>query len=425
MPSRAATLYLPEQKAIWIYDYPRGLPCTPRQILSANAMFEWGLVTYDATNDTYTVNANLWIGRNNDTDTYVQIGSHSHPRETLILKGNLVLHPWHIAGENKTSPSVVAAPLINRLTLGVADDPSVQAALKIHNEIGEYHTILSGRYFRGADSVTPPRCLGGQLHVYHSTITADVQDRAHAIGAAGNRHMYLPGYSGQVVLKGATLSWVAGAIGFGLEAGYSDIEDTVFEHSGYALINPAQVATNCVFRDLRTAILDWGGPIDANLTGCVFTNNDANWSLSRGRMHCVDCVLGPPRQGNLYKSWPEQKAGKQPYATFLSSRHLVVQVTDDAGTPVKGAQVALLNLQIAEDRPMAVTDEQGRTPGRGSPVAILLMQYGETATDIENQPRRTDYAYTLTVTAPGYQPYLTPNVTVSESWQTLRVALKK
>lgn len=416
-PAAALCLYQPEAKAIWVYDYPRSMPCTLKQLLAADKMFEWGLVTYDLTNDTYTVAANLKIGSNDGSDTFFQIGSREHPRETLIMKGNLVLFPGTITGRTRESQLGV-----NRLTIGLADDDAVRASLKIYNEPGQFHTILAGSYYQGSDHPSPIAVYGGQLCVYNGTITAAIQDKQHAIGAAGGRHMYLPG---RVVLRNATISWVAGVIAFGMNAAYSEVVNSVFENSGYALINQEQAATNCVFRNLGIAVRDWGGPLDALLTDCTFENNDANWSLSRGRLRCVDCVFGPPRKGNSYKSGPQQKEGKAPYAYFRSSRHVIVEVKDAAGKPIKGARVEITTPQDALFRHIASTGTNGRSAGRGSGNALLLTEREETATAIPDQPRVTEYRYALSISASNYAPATIAALKPQESWKIIPVVLEK
>lgn len=409
--------YLPESNTIWVHDYPADMPCTPALLLRTDRMFEWGLVEYAPESDTYTINANLRLGYNDGADTFFQIGSREHPRETLVLKGNLVLYPEFFGGQNRHRRG------INRLTIGVKDDPSVRAALKFHNEPGQYHTLLSGAYYEGADRPTKKGSYGGQLHVYHSLITAAIQDRPHAIGAAGNRHFYIPGAYGYVALRQATISWVAGVIAFGMTAKCSDVADSIFEHSGYALINSEQAAVNCIFRNLKTAIMDWGGPLDALLTNCRFEDNDANWSLSRGRLRCVDCVFGAPKKGNIYKSWPEQQAGTKPYAYFESSRHVMVRVQDRQGEPIAGARIEVTTALNPLERKIVFTGNDGQTPGQGTEGALLLIERRETATAVENSPEIVDFTYDLAVTASNRQNAIVSNLAPTQSWMMVTVAL--
>lgn len=409
--------YLPESNTIWVHDYSAGMPCTPALLLRADRMFEWGLVEYAPESDTYTVNASLRLGYNDGADTFFQIGSREHPGENLVLKGNLVLYPEFITGQDRQQRGV------NRLTIGLADDPAVRAALKFHNEPGQYHTLLSGTYYQGADRPSKTGAYGGQLHVYHGLITAAIQDQPHAIGAAGNRHFYLPGTYGQVVLRQAAISWVAGVIAFGMTAKYSDVADSIFEHSGYALINSDQAAVNCVFRNLKTAIIDWGGPLDVLLTGCRFEDNDANWSLSRGRLRCVDCVFGAPKKGNIYKSWPEQQAGAKPYAYFESSRHVVVQVQNRQGTPIAGARIEATTALNPLDRQIAFTGGDGQTPGPGVERSLLLVERRETATAADNRPEIIDFIYDLAVSASNHQAAIVRNLAPTQSWMVVTVML--
>ncbi len=417
----ALTRYEPDSDTIWVYDYPRRLPCTPARLLAADRMFEWNRIAYDATTDTYTVNANLRVGNADGSDTFFQLGSPAQPRETLRMKGNLILFPETITGQMRRGPKGV-----NRITIGVPDNPDVRAALLFHNAPTQHHTLLSGGFVQGPDTASRVAAYGGQFCVYHGTVSAAVPDRPHAIGAAGGRHLYLPGaWGGLVVLRQATVSWVAGVIGFGLDARASDLDGTVFEDSGYGLINGRQAATNCVFRRLGVAVKDWGGPLDVLLTDCVFEDNGANWSLSRGRLRCVDCAFGAPRQGNRYDSWPEQRAGKTPYAYMQSSRHLVVEVREADGKPVPRARVEATTPSDPLARLVALTDAQGRTPGRGSDRALLLTERVETATAVTNQPAITPYRWRLSISATNYAPAVIQDLAPDTSWRVIPVTLNR
>ena len=337
---RAACTYDAQTNRVWVENYTEAFPCTPRILLLADRMNGWGKIDYSSATDTYTVAADLYIGRNDGTDTYFQIGSNAHPRETLVLKGNLVVYPFYITGENEEKNASLAERGVNRITLGSPDDESIKATLKIHSDSGAEHSMYFGRIPVSGDI---PRwgCYGGQLCVHNSTITAAIQDRAHAIGEAQTKQVYL--YGNKVVLENATLSWFAGVITFGMRARSSTIDGCVFEHSGYGIINPKQVIRGCTFRNLHVAVKDWGGAIDAQLIDCIFEDNDANWWLSRGRIICIDCTFGTPKKGNRLWRNERLKSGKDENPTFSSRRHIVVAVVEAEGKPVPGAQVLVLS----------------------------------------------------------------------------------
>lgn len=421
----AACTYDAEADRIWVENYTEAFPCTPGILLFADRMNDWGKVNYDRATDTYAVGADLYIGRNDGTDTYFQIGSNAHPRETLVLRGNLVVYPFYITGENREKNASLAKRGVNRITLGSPDDGSIKATLKIHSDSGAKHSMYFGRIPVSGDI---PRwgCYGGQLCVHNSTITAAVQDRAHAIGEARTKQVYL--YGNRVVLENATLSWFAGVITFGMRARSSTIEGCVFEYSGYGIINPKQVIHGCTFRDLHVAVKDWGGVIDAQLIDCTFEDNDANWWLSRGRIICIDCTFGEPRKGNRLWRNERLKLGKDENPTFTSRRHIIVEVVDAEAKPVPGVHVQVRSEHGQPEtvyNGRAVTDESGRTPGRGGDGAILLTERVMTATEAPDEPEVADYAYEVRVTASGDRTASVSDVRPHASWKVFRVVLKE
>lgn len=423
--AHSACTYDRENGRIWVENYTDAFPCTPAVLLRADRMNDWGRVTHDRLTDTTTVDADLYLGRNDGTDTYFQLGNAEHPRETLVLNGNLVVYPYYIKGENAEPNASLAARGVNRITLGVEGEGSIQATLKIVSGKGSEHSLYFGRIpVPGAEPRWDGR--GGQLCVYNSTITAAVPDRAHALGEARTKQVYL--YGDRVVLKNAVLSWFAGVITFGLRASTSVVEDCVFEHSGYGLINAEQLVRRCIFRHLSVAVKDWGGPIDAKLIECTFENNSANWCLSRGRITCIDCVFGPPLKGNrVWKSEFARTPNPAP-PVFTSRRHLIVEVADAKGRPIRGATVAVLSEQGRSSNVYggaAVTDEQGRTPGQGSGHAILLEERTVTATDDPDKPETMDFSYGFRIAAAGYADAMVSGLKPSTSWQVVRVTMRE
>ena len=420
-PSDAGVFYLPEKSAIWVTDYPEAWPCTMARLLALDQMNGWGRIAYDQEADAYTIDCHLWIGANDGSNTYLQLGSKQHPGETLILRGNLVVYPYYIQGENPGKDPRDAPHEVNRLTIGVEDDPSISAALKIDSRPDARHTIYVGRL------PNEQRLQhGGQFHVYHGTVTANIQDRDHAVGT-GKQRVILTGDS--IVLKHATYSWMGGVAAYGMYAGNAVVEDSLFDNCGTVIYNGLQDLKRCIFRNCQRAVND-AGALDAVLTECVFEQNEQNWYLAHSKqgLVAIDCTYDQPRKGNWYRSWVNPQTGKAQYPSFTSRRHIIVEVVDEGGKPVPKAVVETTCQQGdwgAVDNRKAATDIEGKTPGKGDKGAILLTEVIEKATDQPGQPEVKEYSYQIKVSAPGLKGVSIKNFRPKESWKVLRVILAK
>ncbi len=420
-PAGAVCIYNQEDNAVWIYDYTADLPAGPRQLMFAEQLNQWGLVSYDRSNDTCTVKANLWIGRDNGTDTYFQLGGPGHPRATLILQGDLVIYP---SGNQS----------INRLTVGCPDNPEIHARVLFDNGPGKPCTLRAGAYYRG-NRMTPGRITGGELLVYHGTITS--ADPGRPIGS----HLYL--YLDRIVLNSAAIAGVNGTIGYGVNAGNSLIEDCVFSDSRMAFGWGSQAMRGTTFRGLKTVFGDSSRyPLNAALTECRFEENDANWDLQAGNIYLVDCEVGPPRRGNRYAARTNAvftvhharvgaqrttvHAGDVPESIrAVSSRHVMLKVVDLHGKPLGNARVEARCEQDDRIVRTAMTGAGGMTPGRGEPGALLLDEWEETAGESANQPVRREFSYRLTVTPRKKTPVcISEKYFPTQSWQIVETTLK-
>lgn len=416
----AVCVYNPAANAIWIYDYAADLPAGPRQLLFADQVNEWGLVTYDSSNDTYTVNANCWIGRDNHSDTFFQLGAPGRPHEKLVLNGNLVIYPS-------------SARRVNRLTIGCPDDPDIRAQLLFQNAPGKTHTLHTGAYYQG-NAMTPGVLTSGELHVYNGLISAT--DTKYPIG----RKLYL--YLDMVVLKNATIARVAGTIGYGVNARNSVIENTVFEDSGNAFAWGAQAMRGVTFRRLGTAFNDSRRyPLAATLTECRFEDNDINWSLSAGNIYLVDCKIDPPHKSNRYVArtnavfsvhYPKTGTARTAVSgvdmpesiRVVSSRHVIFKVVDSKGRPAKNAHVAAHCEQDDRMQRVAVTDADGLTPGHGEEGALLLDAWEESAGNVANEPVRREFSHAIEITRPKEDAVqVLTGLRPVQSWQVVEVML--
>ncbi len=424
----AGCRWMAADRTIWITDYPAGAPCSLTTLLRQDRMNGWGVVAYDAASDVYTVNASLLIGANAGPSTYFQIGSPAHQSETLVLNGNLTIHPACVKDENPVREFQSQAR-INRVRLGCPDDPAVRAALKFACTPSNAWTLISG-----VKPGRPPEFSwsGSELHVYNSQITAAIPDNQHVFGGKMDtrwRHGDHVFTYGGLVFQNAEISWFRGVATWGARNIFTRIENTVFANGHYAMINGGWPARGCTFRNLVTAVGDWGGPIVATLTGCRFASNRCNWKLTvpGSCLTAVDCDWDRPLGKNRY-AWDPSKTDKRKRPAFISQRHVIVAAADPAGRPVARAEVEIACEQDEWYNPIicgkASTDPAGRTPGPGMPGALLLVEFVEHATATPDMPERTVYTYRLSVSAKGYAPAVLADFTPTQSWQQAAVVLK-
>ncbi len=424
----AGCRWMAAERTLRITDYPAGAPCSLTTLLRQDRMNDWGVVEYDAASDAFTVNASLLIGDNAGPSTYFQIGSPAHPAETLILNGNLTIHSACVKDENPVR-EFQSQSRINRVSLGYPDDPAVQAALKFACTPSNAWTLIAG--------VKPGRqpaygWSGSELHVYHSRITAAQPDSTHSFGGKpdpGWRHGDHVFTYGGLVFQNAEISWFRGVATWGARNIFTRIENTVFANGHYAMINGGWPARGCTFRNLVTAVGDWGGPIVVTLTDCRFAGNRCNWKLTvpGSCLTAVDCAWDPPLVKNRY-AWDSSQSDPQKRPVFISQRHVIVAAADPAGRPVPGAEVEIACGQDEWYNPVicgkAATDADGRTPGSGMAGALLLGEFIERATATPDVPERTVYTYRLSVSAKGYTPAMLADFKPTQSWQQVAVVLQ-
>jgi len=419
--ARAGIAYLPEDNRILVTDFPETAPCTPTRLWKADRAHGWGRVTYDPGTDATTVAADLWIGDNDGAHTYFQVGGPSHPREILRVRGNVIVRPDWIQGQDRKLRWWYVGEhdrRVNRLTIGLPGNPAVTPAVEIDATTAEKRSLRVGWSQR--------TCHGGELHVYNARITAATPDRDHMLGTVvmnGRR----------VVLKRATISWVAGVMTSGAGPrwrGECVIEDCVFEHGGIGIGNGEQRHLRSVFRDLEIGVRDYGC-LDAVLTECVFENNACNWSLgySGKGLTCIDCTWTPPAKANSYRSWLNKKTNRRQYPSFTSRRHVIVEVVDDSGRPVADARVEAVcegsTAAYLIDHATLKTNAAGLTPGRGESGALLLTERIARATDVVDKPAVSEYVYRIAAEAPGCLPGHIEDCRPVESWQTIRITLER
>ena len=372
--------YLPDRNLLWVTDYPADFPCTPKLLARIDDAFGWDKVTYDDATQTCTVACNLWIGRNDGSQTWFQVGSAQRPTETLVVRGNVRVHSTWLIDE-KTGTSHSTRNLVNRLTLGVRENPAIQSRLLIDNDGRLGHALMVG-----GPSGYGAKNGGGEICVYHGMIApfGNVP-----IGASkGRTKSMVMGGQRRVELVNAAVRDVMGEA-FGRHLSEGHFEGVRFERCGKALHGTYQkVVRGCTFRDCGVAI-DGSTRFDLVLHNCVFTGNRRNWQLPYKHMVLIDCVVD---------DW-DKGAYSAERATFaVSKRHVIVRVQDADGRPVKGAMVRTAPSTVpaapTHDLNHAVTGADGCTPGRGKPGALLLSQLLIRPGEEKGAPhRQTTYSY--------------------------------
>lgn len=376
----------PERDAIRLLNYPPEAPCDLPRLAETDRAFGWGRVLYDNATNTCVILGDLIVGANDGSETVLKIGSRERPNETLIMKGNLYLHPYFIEGDNREHNGDYwrAPKRMNALILGEKGDNSIKASLKFACSPSEKHTLYGGR----APWIKKGTQQGGGLYVYNSQI-APLSD-APGCEIGDGEGLYLAGGS---VFENATITGIKGKLyrmGPGVNKDYL-VKDSTFSRIDAPLTDTAKKVSGCVFSDCGTAVLDRGS-LDAELVDCVFKNNQRNWSLtySDNGLVCVDCQWDTPREENRYRVGVDN-TGKKRYPKFSNRHRIVVKVLDDAGKPVVGASVSV----DAEQDAVGSFQREFRTGADGATDAIVLTEYIETATDTPDKPAVAAFSYAV------------------------------
>jgi hypothetical protein len=155
------------------------------------------------------VTADLTIGAADGSETYVQIGTQSHPQETLVLLGNLTICPYFFFAEKPGAKWWEQPERINRLAVG---DRAAQRRLQTAPALVLDNTKILAVGERDA--------VGGQLHVYNGRVTALRPEKDPRIPPNRVKHSFF----GTTVLRGATVSWLPGQL-YGLQHPKAVLED--------------------------------------------------------------------------------------------------------------------------------------------------------------------------------------------------------
>lgn len=390
-------------KVIRVTGFPADRPATLNDLRQADQQGGWNLVRYEASNDTYEIQADLILGEDTGTTNCLLIGSAEHPRETLVLRGRLTLMPVRTV-------SYISATYtgLNRLQLGLADQPDIQPALIFDcSRRGEFGLKIGDT---------------AQLLAYHAALAARE--------LTPNRYASWQGCGRYTRVVGCRIAGFTELYAFGAGYGAETVEDTVFEHIDCGLGNGIQWCRNCVFRDMGNALSDGGG-LYATLINCRFERNQQHWSLqhtSRGIL-AVDCVFDTPKlPGPTIRRWQNPETGVWNTPVFISQRHWVFKVTDAAGRPLPNARVTLtgeLESPGAVQHGTALTGPDGQTPPASATSALLVTDLVLRATPKDNAPERIANTFQARVEAKGFQTVILKGLRPEPSAPAQTVSLQR
>lgn len=401
--SSGVIVYQPETKVLMISGFPEEAPATMDSLLQADRQNKWGVVACDKTTDTYTVNASIYIGTEKDLGAYMQIGRKGHPKETVVVKGDI----WIRTPQKSVKRSDGLDAIAHRLTLGDPKDAAIQATLKIDcAKAGEFALVLGSR----TKTAYKP---GGDLHVYNSTITAATPGKQHLVACAKTFGDDTPQwYCSSVRIVHSKLAWLQGPL-YGPSAVDGQFENSTFENMTGVFQNDTQLARNCTFRNCGNVFAE-GGCLSGKAVNCVFENNENNFTVGgyygQG-VTFVDCQVQPPKQPIVIrknKVTPEQAIQQRVplYPAYTEISALLIQVIDRRGRPISNAFV---NVSCPEDpsavrNGLAMTDAQGLTAKDAEKNAIFIVRQQWRATDDPTKPTKGLFLYTIDVQAQGYAP---------------------
>ncbi len=387
----AAVIYDKLSDTIWVSDFPEEIPCTPARLYQLDRMYDWEKITYDPDTDTYQINCNLWIGSDNHTDTYFQIGNRQHFKETVIVRGNIFIKPYRLLRKGEHYWKIKEEKYINRLTLGVAENDAVKPTLKIDNSTGKGNTLIIG-------GASKKYALGGQLCAYNAVIGPLENTPGKCIGevtTGGKGEFITMGSSDLIRISGCRIYGVASLTTYGFNNTFGRITDTVFEDCRTAIVcSGVNYLKGCTFKNCGYAVRGWSFTKKLTLEQCRFIGNRINFYLPYlEQVLCIDCVMqGTERSDGIFAAW--HKKDKTIYPKLLIKNHLTVKVINHNGQPIKGAVVKCSPKEKNAAVPREIT---GKTNANGF-VRLLLLKTIKSATVISDQPDSKNFKYTITVT---------------------------
>ena len=378
--------YNVENNTVVIRGYPKDSPCTLKDILDKDKENGWGKIEYKGNEDTYYLKANLHIGGEIGSSTYMQIGTKACPKETFIIHGSI-----GVSGGLGTE---------GVFSLGDKLDPSITPTLKI--ESLKKKSIYIGKGGRGYKA--------GTFQMYHASLVY--------LGKTSP-----PSLRGNFIFENSDISGTP-KVSMTYDArNYPHtkhiFKNVRFHDGGIAFCNAWGLSVyDCIFEQLNCAVSDGGGLKDMVFYRCIFKENLMNINLGYGgNVTCIDCKIGKAISKNVLKDY---KNGKEKKACLTVKRYMVIEVIDNKGNPIPDALVDVV-CEI-EDGPAVengstATNEDGLTPDRSSS-PITVTDY------IQTTPVTTYYTYQVKVSRTGCKEKIIKGIDPDNTWFDKEVTLK-
>ena len=424
----AGIIYDTDSNTVWVVDYPKDSPATMADVMAADSKEGWRKVSYEQESDTYRIDASLKIGSDDGSNTYFRLGSPDHPREVLILTGNLIVAEAKMVGRCGN-----AFLSVNHFQAGELGNAQIRPAIRIDcRKRGEF------TYKFGS---------GSRFHLYNATLTALTQDEKHMLGQ--------PLTDGEVDWVGASLSWIITRSGYSMAPsqgiitpdrdprsfkgeeneklfGTSDLEsvfrksrvhrilNTSFGHGYNGLFSYSPlVIVRCAFHHLEHALMVGYKQTRATFIECEFDSNYIDIRKDEGfptEITCINCRWNNPgKNGILAKG-----------AKYTVKNQLVVFVVDEKENPIVAARVQVTGMN-ADAPPVenggSITDEDGYTPLRGMDGGILATSRVVEGMGTGVEPKLSSYTYRIEVVKKGFEDKIVEHVVVETAWQEVKIVL--
>ncbi len=391
---QAGITYNRESRTVTVVNFPEKNPCRPENILRADRIKDWGIMRYDKASDCYELNANLCIGSNNNTCTYFQIGREKNLNEILKIKGNLIIYPEYVKGENKSK----VRNWINCLTVGVQGNKDSKACLRIVNGEKTRHSIYISRI---------PKPGGGYLHKPYTAFGGSLKVYNAAVGGIGPEPREFMGapllYGRKIVFENAVIENFRGCFTSGCFPRITEIRGTVFRNGGCAVRNPGFNMQNCEFEKLKAAVAGYSDSIRITLKNCIFKDNIRNFLIHfRGSMiELVDCKVGKAKYPDVFRNVGRGKK-ELPPALLLRRKNQKILVSSPDGKPLAGINILILPNDTDANSGIYSNVGTTITTDKDGQAATLLVISSTSLPEGRKTPQTRSYEYRIEASGKKY-----------------------
>ncbi len=184
--SAGLVCYDRDNRSLHVMGYPASAPATPALLLQLDRLYGWDAIRFDEAQRRYILDAHLVIGWNDGSETCFEIAGAGKSGTTMEVRGNVVVYPAHIPGQNSTLPTSITPPGRNRLTLGTPGSADAGGTLLIESSTNTPRTLYVGFVPPAAQGQTLSG-PGAELHAYHSVIAAALAGKDGALSAVSGR----------------------------------------------------------------------------------------------------------------------------------------------------------------------------------------------------------------------------------------------